>query len=620
MPHQNKGNLTNSSDADDLPGHDLADRLLNALAQSEVAQLIDALFQVLPPQLQEQAIAQLSPNTQQVIKQILALPPTDRPAQTNAPTEQTVSLAKQAQIWSELWQDWDAIVEEAAQEEGKYIVQEEHWEPPYFDATTFNEDLEKLADKMLPMVQIAFEHGFTPDRSFVAALLDAEADILTSIPDWMEITDGIYLERQLTHCALQWEWLTIQQQGQDAFDFTQHMCQYEQEFQEVKFDSDVIPDFLVQLSQSDRRCILAGLNANKETPLWSRVLSDVHSHWYDLYLNLIEQFTPEVYLDNLRETIPQRWQNGLPVINALLTARNYTESLNAISETLRAFLKSNRGEANWMPETSLLLSSSGFYYLSESENILLLLRYYQQTTLELNQTERANALEIQQTAISEWFNWSEMFKVFAEVSLSKSTHQALFTSWRGYIDRQSKPHAWGGYGTVKVDDWWVPWLIDSIADPQKGATWFGEKITQWIANLPGDKTQLGENYDILRLLTKDLVAIQPQRQSFYPQFHQVVIHPQMASQQSDRSRQEYLQQYAPTDLWDRVMNYWKTNLQYFIPKPEFAQKSDYKEHARWMLTLKELSPQDYATLLAQWQVVHQRRSNLWKAMGQMGLV
>jgi hypothetical protein len=35
--------------------------------------------------------------------------------------------------------------------------------------------------------------------------------------------------------------------------------------------------------------------------------------------------------------------------------------------------------------------------------------------------------------------------------------------------------------------------------------------------------------------------------------------------------------------------------------------------------MKELSPQSYETLLAQWQVIHQRRSNLWKAMKQAGL-
>ena len=47
------------------------------------------------------------------------------------------------------------------------------------------------------------------------------------------------------------------------------------------------------------------------------------------------------------------------------------------------------------------------------------------------------------------------------------------------------------------------------------------------------------------------------------------------------------------------MNYWKTHLPIFVPKPEFAVESDYTNHAQWMVALKELSPQSYETLLAQ---------------------
>jgi hypothetical protein len=200
--------------------------------------LIDALFTVLSPELQEQAIAHLCPDTQQTVKQILA--PAPIVESTQATAAQTVSVAKQAQTWSELWRDWDALVWQASQEQGKYIAQEAHWEPPYFDTTTFTEDLESVVGKMLPLLQTAFEHEFTPDRDFAAALLEAEAEVSGGIPDWIEITDGLYIERQLTHCVLQWEWLLVQEQGQDAFDFAQRIRQYERQFREVKLNSHPI--------------------------------------------------------------------------------------------------------------------------------------------------------------------------------------------------------------------------------------------------------------------------------------------------------------------------------------------------------------------------------------------
>lgn len=198
----------------------IGERLSNALTQQEIAQLIDALLMVLSPEFQEQAIAQLPEDTQQTVKQILTPASTVEPIQ--ASETQTVSLAKQAQTWSELWRGWDDTVAEAS-EEGKYIVQEAHWEPPYFDTTTFIEDLERVAVQMQPLLQTAFEHGFMPDHGFASALLEAESEISSGLEDWMELTDGLYLEHHLTNCLLQWEWLTAQEQEQNALEFAQRI-------------------------------------------------------------------------------------------------------------------------------------------------------------------------------------------------------------------------------------------------------------------------------------------------------------------------------------------------------------------------------------------------------------
>lgn len=605
-------------DLSDRSPFSLSDRLLNALTQQELAQLMDALFTVLSPELQEEAIAQLPEDTQQTVKQILV--PSSPAESTEASAPQTVSLAKQAQAWSELWQKWDDIVSEASEEGGRYIMQEAHWEPPYFDTTTFSEDLERVAAQMQPLLQSAFEHEFDPNCGFVSALLEVESSISEGLEDWMELTDGLYLENHLTHCLLQWEWLVAQEQEQNAFQFAHHIRKCELQFQEIELDSDALFTFFIQLPEADRRCILTGLTSDRESSFWQRILSDTTSHWHQVYLHLIEQYAPDRYLDNLRKTISQQWQNGLPVIEALLAEQNYSESLTVIQETLHSLLKFKREEQNWTPEALLLIAELGFYYEGEQTSAGQLLRYYQQIVQGLNQTDRAYALEIQQVAIAHWSDWSAMFKAFADIPLAEPTRQALFTSWRNLVDRQTKPQTWGGYGRTKpVDSWWVVWLIDSIADPQKGTTWFQQQITEWLAHLPDDQYQLGENYDLLRLLTKDLIDIQNKGNPEYPRFYQIVLHPRERLTESDQSRQDYLKQYASADLLQQVMNYWKTHLQNFVPKPESAAKSDYGNHAKWMVALKEVSPQNYEILLAEWRNVHQRRSNLWKAMKQMGL-
>ncbi|WP_373539818.1 hypothetical protein [Chamaesiphon sp.] len=423
-----------------------SNQLLKALTQLEISQLINALLGVLSSELKEQAISQLPADTQKTVRQILD--PSPPLSATKATAVATVSLAKQAEVWAGLWREWDMIVSEAAEEEGKYIVREADWEQPYFDTTTFIEDLESVANKMQPLIQIAFEYEFSPEPDFVTALLDAETDVASGIPDWMEIMDGLYLEQHLTDCVLQGEWLNIRHQGQDAFQFAECIREYEQQFQEIQLNSGTVFAFLIHLSEPDRQIILAGLTANKEAAIWKSILADIHSCWQQFYLHSIEQYAPDRYLKELRTTIYQQWQNGLPIIEELLNEQNYPESLVAIEETLSSLLKHDRSDVAWTPENSMLVASQGLYYDRNSANINTLLRYYQQTAQGLNQTERANALEIQQIGIDRWFNWSSMFAAFVEIPLSEITRQALFTSWRDYVVSRTKSYSW-----KKVDSW-----------------------------------------------------------------------------------------------------------------------------------------------------------------------
>uniref|UniRef100_A0A8J6ZL76 Uncharacterized protein n=2 Tax=Desmonostoc muscorum TaxID=1179 RepID=A0A8J6ZL76_DESMC len=214
-----------------------------------------------------------------------------------------------------------------------------------------------------------------------------------------------------------------------------------------------------------------------------------------------------------------------------------------------------------------------------------------------------------------------MFKAFAEIPVNKETQQALFTSWRESIIKRGTPYRYSYFYTNQkpLDTWWLHWLLDSITTEEKGHTWFRQQIIEWLENLPGDEGQLGGEYSILHLLTKDLTEIKYQGKSPYPKFYEIVILPNQLSTRDDISRRMYLQEYAPPDLWERVMAYWQANLHNFVPRPDSSQSSDYTKNAQWMSALKELAPQSYDSLLSQWKVQHKRRPNLWKAMRNLGL-
>lgn len=601
----------------------LGSRILEALTEREISQLLDSLFAVLSDEQRVATFAQLEGNTQETLTQIIVPPQTVEQVETSK--AQPTSFAKLAQIWSELWGEWNKIITEASQEEGKYIVQEESWEEPYFDDCTFVEDLEAVAQKMKPLVKTAFDNGFNNDDSFAASLLEAESEISNAIPDWMEIANGIHLEGATTSSLLEWEWLSVQEQGQDGFKLAQKIREWEEEFSHTSLDDDAVSDFFSNLPDVQKKIILEGMTANREISQWKYDLENTNSYWYIIYMELMQQFaTPEIYLNNLRATISQQWQNGLPVIEDLLAKQEYRESLTVIQETLDALLKNKPDLNPWIPENSLLfVAVGGFSYDPGNwEKEKTLLRYYQQAVRELGEIERVNALEIQHITFECCYDWSSMFKTFAEIPVSKNTHQALFTSWRESIIQRGTPYRYSSllYTTAKpVNTWWLHWLLDSITTEEKGHTWFRQQIIEWLESLPGDQGQLGGEYRALHLLTKDLTEIKYQGKSPYPKFYEVVILPNQLSTRDDISRRTYLQEYAPPDLWERVMAYWQANLHNFVPRPDSSQSSDYTKNAQWMSALKELAPQNYDSLVSQWKVQHKRRPNLWKAMRNLGL-
>jgi hypothetical protein len=256
----------------------------------------------------------------------------------------------------------------------------------------------------------------------------------------------------------------------------------------------------------------------------------------------------------------------------------------------------------------------------EKQKTLLL--YYQQAVRELEEIERVNALEIQQITFECCYDWSSMFKAFAEIPLSKDTQKSLFTSWRESIIKRGTPYRYSDSYTNAnpLDNWWLHWLLDSITTEEKGHTWFRQQIIEWLENLPGEPAQLGREYEGIRLLTRDLIQIKYQGKSPLTKFHEVVIQPNQLSTPDEASRRKYLQEYAPLDLWERVMAYWQANLHNFVPLPEASKSSDYTKNAQWMSALKELAPENYQSLLSQWKVQHKRRPNLWKAMRELGLI
>jgi len=65
--------------------------------------------------------------------------------------------AKVKEEWEKAWDHWNSLIEEASQGEGQYVIQEHHWEEPYFDPGSVTLALEPMK---WPQSEAANRRGF----------------------------------------------------------------------------------------------------------------------------------------------------------------------------------------------------------------------------------------------------------------------------------------------------------------------------------------------------------------------------------------------------------------------------------------------------------------------------
>ncbi|MEM7532344.1 MAG: hypothetical protein AAF639_09210 [Chloroflexota bacterium] len=608
-------------------------QIIESLTQQEIASFLDALLTEVPTETVTQVLAQLSPDTGQTLEKILYGSQTSKDEEETSSTDLYPSLAKQQETWQRLWDEWQAIVDEAAQEEGTYMVQDEDWEPPYFDTHAYEKDLESVVIKMQPLMVTAAQHRFPPDHSFVDALRYAEETIYNGIPDWIELYENFDMGEIVTQCVLQWEWIKNDDEGAEVADFAERIYNVEGTFNHTTLHENTVLDFFYdELSEKHQRMIFEKINANKDSALWKSELSDSNSAWHYIYMYYVSEFAPEQYLDKLRPTIAQTWKNGLPILEDLLAKHEYAECLVVVDETLKSLLSRKiRDDETWEPTQSLLLPKAEHYtgpdggYGSEKK----LLDYYRQAATGVGNAELANTIYLQQMVFHHFYDWQKMLDAFAQTPVAVTTHDALYQAWRDLLINRTRPAVpYSLYSGQRrgepVDIWWLDWLFRSIVDyPKditKGQGYFHRQMEQWLAALPAKGHDKGDDYRFLRLLTRDLNEIDDTEFSPYPQFINGVIEPSQLATKDDKSRQHFLRLMASSTLPASVMAYWRANLVHYVPRPENATHSNYESHASWMSTLKEVTPSDYEMLLAEWHRKHKRRRNLWRDMAAQGLL
>lgn len=523
----------------------------------------------------------------------------------------TVSDQKILESWNSLWRHWDDIVAEVGVEDGNYVVQEAHWEPPYFDSYQFAQDLEPIAHDLLGLINDAHNLVNEPELFFDA--LEEISNSMLSYPEWMGIEhdDRLTLGKNSSRCVLSWYWLSAQKENNAGLSLLKWIDEMDEAYDLLELDENERIRFFTYLPKNITNEIYLHLKNNDQ----QFGLDNTYSVWHRIN-HVYEGIHDSVkYLETCERYIDQNWRYGYPLVKDATEKEDFKSAETNLVRTFSSFLKRGFGHSNesenaeWYPESFLL--TNRFHQIFESpETICELMEIWALVSEKRGNQERNGSACLQSAILRNSEDWDRIIDEYKSI-LKFGTFpalQRLFCEWKDIMAKRSMDLD----GLKNKSDSWIHWLIDAEVDKNRNTKYFHQKLINWVNRLNKDENSFKSQWRMLARLTRDL----PNNQALmkkYPTFVENVL-PHEDSSDLSKARKDRLNKLDMEDHMATITQIWKNQLYKILPDPSTSRKSDYTHHAGWMRALYELNPGNYQQVLNQWQKQHPRRRNLWRDM------
>lgn len=188
----------------------LLELVSHGLSEEEIQRVLACAILALDERGRERLVARLGEETGGTLGRLLA-----SRGRSHTTAQPSPGSAKILEEWGKAWDEWEACIAESADEDGRYVVREHHWEQPYLDGSSVAQDIEPIAARMRKILERVMDEGLAPEFSFLTAIKDLDAEIGSGLPEWMDPSsgDGCPLGPEVTGCLLEWEWRACRRGG-----------------------------------------------------------------------------------------------------------------------------------------------------------------------------------------------------------------------------------------------------------------------------------------------------------------------------------------------------------------------------------------------------------------------
>jgi hypothetical protein len=594
---------------------DVLKRLSAGLSEEEIRRVLAGALNSLNQAGVDRLLQRVGSETGMALRRVLDADNSKRPL--------VAGRAKIKEEWEQAWEDWHSRIAEASDSEGDYVIQEHHWEEPYFDPQSVTHDLEPIAARMRKLLPRVFDENIDPDFSFAQAVKEAIEEIESSLPDWMDpfANEGFGLGPEVTASLIDWEWRSACRREMTAFQFVDQLCQLEGSTQGLGLDDKVVARFIRGLGADAKNDVLKGIQAKRDQKPWKQALDSVHSGWFRIYTELCRGQDRPAYLENCRARISQDWTLTLPVAKDLERRKKHAEILALCATALRSFLHLREGE-KWEIREELLVARAG-YRLNGPWDARLpdLLQIWGRSARALQEEEIAVAARLQADLLEDWRNWDKAIAAFRRIPQPRFAplRERLFAHWRELVAERSVGSVlYGLYRDPPQKPHWVHALADAAWEGEGSQDSFCAWLRQWLNTSEQDCATLRRSQGALARLSLDLESA-AWLSSVSPTMARLLACNQSNDPALGASRRRWLERLGVSSLVPELLAFWRRNAQRLVPDPAASGGSDYQSCADWAKALRELNPTSCKELLRQWSVAHHRRRNLWRALQRKGL-
>jgi len=548
----------------------LAKKFIDGVTEQQLEDYINAVFKTVDKKVMGEILNHANPELKSFVNNLL----------TEKPKEKIATDDKFIQTWNSLKSEISDCIYELGDEEGKYAEQDEHWHPPYFSPYSFSDDLEKIFEKMLPMIDKVYKIT-TEDIDFFTDLL---TDIIAGVngyPEWMgEPYDNLVIGKNGLECILKSEFLKTN----NVSDFLDNVIKiWNHNYEFISLNSKNSISFITKQTETVKKEFYNEFLKRKDNDEWEKYLNNTDSMWHNTFHQLTEKFDENLFLMNSEELIVENWDYGVPVYKNFLKLKKYDEAESLCSKIADNYIiqKSRSDKNNF--ENYLMESR----YYNKGKKPLDFLNDWKNICQKLKLENKKNAVKFQIQFYNDSTKWEKLKKLLKKIDSPYKNN--YLTEWKEK----------NGY-----DYSWVKWLIDAETNdaPQR----FIDNITKW----------LNEEID----LTKDEKALIFLTYNFgiddeYPNLIKLVNDNIGNYDKKIKwlSKEDYLQ------LKPILLQFLKDNINKLIPSPEFVHKYDYSEHAIKLIVAKELNENIYSQFLDVWRIKYKRKKNLWKELEKYGI-